>query len=106
MLPPLLCREVLILPVKLCEPHSRGHKRQKILLGQALALANNIAEAAPFALKLTKRSLNRAMDMQGFRTALQAHFDTHQLSHVSESFMEAKREGRRKTIDMNRELKI
>jgi len=51
-----------------------------------LALANNIAEAAPFALKLTKRSLNRAMDMQGFRNALTAHFDTHQLSHVSDAF--------------------
>ena len=73
---------------------------------QTLALAQHIAKAQPFALRLVKRSLNRALDMQGFRTALQAHFDTHQLSHVSESFMEAKREGRRKTIDMNRELKI
>ena len=53
-----------------------------------LALANTVAEAAPFALKLTKRSLNRAMDMQGFRNALTAHFDTHQLSHVSEAFRE------------------
>jgi enoyl-CoA hydratase len=52
----------------------------------ALALANNIAEAAPFALKLTKRSLNRSLDMQGFRNALAAHFDTHQLSHVSDAF--------------------
>jgi enoyl-CoA hydratase len=51
-----------------------------------LALANTIAEAAPFALMLTKRSLNRAMDMQGFRTAIAAHFDTHQLSHVSDAF--------------------
>jgi len=51
-----------------------------------LALANNIAEAAPFALKLTKRSLNRAADMGGFRNALTAHFDTHQLSHVSDAF--------------------
>lgn len=54
----------------------------------ALALANNIAEAAPFALKLTKRSLNRAADMGGFRNALTAHFDTHQLSHVSDAFQQ------------------
>jgi len=37
-------------------------------------------------LKLTKRSLNRAADMGGFRNALTAHFDTHQLSHVSDAF--------------------
>ena len=48
-----------------------------------LALANQIAEAPPFALKLTKKSINRTLDIQGFRAALDAHFDTHQLSHTS-----------------------
>ncbi|MDQ2801852.1 MAG: enoyl-CoA hydratase [Pseudomonadota bacterium] len=49
-----------------------------------LALAERIAQANPFALKLTKRSLNRSADMMGFRNAIAAHFDTHQLSHVTD----------------------
>lgn len=48
-----------------------------------MELAQEIASAAPFALRLTKRSLNRTADMQGFRSALDAHFDTHQLSHAT-----------------------
>jgi enoyl-CoA hydratase len=47
------------------------------------ALATKIAESSPFALRLMKRSLNRTADIQGFRAALDAHFDTHQLSHMS-----------------------
>lgn len=61
---------------------SRLVKREQ-LEAETLALAEQIAKAPAFALKLAKRSINRAMDMQGFRTALEAHFDTHQLSHVS-----------------------
>ncbi|MBN9062316.1 MAG: enoyl-CoA hydratase [Rhizobiales bacterium 65-9] len=53
-----------------------------------LELANQIAKAPPFALKLVKRSLHRALDMQGFRAALDAHFDTHQLSHATQEFKE------------------
>jgi enoyl-CoA hydratase len=45
-------------------------------------LARQIAKAQPFALRLIKRSLNRTADIQGFRAALDAHFDTHQLSHM------------------------
>jgi enoyl-CoA hydratase len=37
--------------------------------------------SAPFAIKLTKRSLNLALDVQGFRNSLMAHFDTHQLAY-------------------------
>jgi enoyl-CoA hydratase len=47
-----------------------------------LALAEQIAKAPPFATKLTKRSLQRTMQIQGFRAALDAHFDTHQLAHT------------------------
>jgi enoyl-CoA hydratase len=53
---------------------------------RTMALANEIAAVPPFALKLTKRSLNRAFDIQGFRNALASHFDIHQLAHVSEEF--------------------
>ena len=40
-------------------------------------------KAPPFALKMTKKSINRTLDIQGFRAALDAHFDTHQLSHTT-----------------------
>jgi enoyl-CoA hydratase len=50
-------------------------------------LAMRIAQAPPFTLMLTKRSLNRTADIQGFRNALQAHFDTHQLSHRTEEHL-------------------
>jgi enoyl-CoA hydratase len=64
-----------------------------------MALAQQIAKAAPFALRLTKRSLNRGYDMQGFRTALEAHFDTHQLSHNSDEFRRARDKGLSSAID-------
>ncbi|WP_342641487.1 enoyl-CoA hydratase [Rhodoligotrophos ferricapiens] len=60
---------------------------------RTLALANKIAEAPPFALRLLKRSLNRSLEAQGFAIALAAHFDTHQLSHVSEAFKAARDKG-------------
>src|SRR5690606_26685750 len=58
-----------------------------------LALAEHIAKAPPFGLKLTKRSLNRTFDIQGFRNAIAAHFDTHQLSHVTEEFRQPRERG-------------
>jgi enoyl-CoA hydratase len=51
------------------------------------ALAAQIAQAPPFALTLVKRSLHRMADIQGLRASLQAHFDTHQLAHVSDEFI-------------------
>ena len=59
----------------------------------ALELAQRIATAPAFSLRLVKRSLNRTLDIQGFRNALNAHFDTHQLSHVSEAFRAARDAG-------------
>ncbi|MDB5511924.1 MAG: putative enoyl-CoA hydratase/isomerase [Enterovirga sp.] len=56
-------------------------------------LANRIAETPAFALKLVKKSINRTLDIQGFRNALNAHFDTHQLSHVAEAFKTARDAG-------------
>ena len=63
------------------------------------ALASRIAEAPPFALKLAKRSLNRTFDAQGFRTALSAHFDLHQLSHVTTEFAATRGGGLAAAID-------
>lgn len=55
---------------------------REALRDRTTALAEQIAKAPPFALRLIKRSLNRTADIQGFRAALDAHFDTHQLSHM------------------------
>jgi len=37
---------------------------------------------------MLKRSLNRTADMQGFRNAIQAHFDTHLLSSSTREFQD------------------
>ena len=63
-----------------------------------LALANDVAKAPPFAMKMLKRSLNRTADMQGFRNAIQAHFDTHELCHTTQEYKEVKARGLEATI--------
>lgn len=68
----------------------------------SMALAQRIAQAAPFGLHLIKRSLNRTADAQGFRTALAAHFDTHQLSHLSEAFRQVSQRGLAQAIQRNK----
>ena len=60
---------------------------------RTLELATRIAQTPPFAIKLLKRSLNRTLDVQGMRAALSAHFDLHQLSHVSEEYQATRRAG-------------
>lgn len=67
---------------------SRGELEAK-----TLELAQQVAKAPPFAMKVLKRSLNRAWDIQGFRSSLQAHFDTHQLAHASEEFKRVRDQG-------------
>lgn len=49
-----------------------------------LALANKIAAAPPMGMRMLKRSLNRTADIMGFRNAVLAHFDTHQLTHATD----------------------
>lgn len=63
------------------------------LTDRTMELASRIAKASPFTLKILKRSLNRTLEAQGFSTALAAHFDTHQLSHVSQGFKSARDSG-------------
>jgi enoyl-CoA hydratase len=58
-----------------------------------LALAERIAQAPPFALKVLKRSMHTTADIEGLRAALTAHFDTHQLSHVSSEFARVRDQG-------------
>jgi enoyl-CoA hydratase len=63
------------------------------LEAETLAMANSIAKAPPFAMKMLKRSLNRTADMQGFRNSLQAHFDTHELCHTTQEYKEVRAGG-------------
>lgn len=66
----------------------------RVLLEDAtLTLAADIAKAPPFAMKMLKRSLNRTADMQGFRNAIQAHFDTHQLCHTTQEYQHVRSAG-------------
>ena len=58
-----------------------------------LELANRIALAPAFTLKLLKKSLNRTFDIMGRESALRAHFDTHQLSHFSDEAKALKASG-------------
>ncbi len=71
------------------------------LADAALAMAQQIAKAPPFGLRLIKRSINRSLDTQGLRASLQAHFDTHQLSHLSEGFLSARDRGLSSAIQKN-----
>ncbi len=49
-----------------------------------MAMALRIAEAPPFVARMVKRSINRTLEIQGLRGSLQAHFDSHQLTHASQ----------------------
>lgn len=69
---------------------------------ETMALARRVAAAPPFALTLVKKSLNRTLDAQGLRTALSAHFDVHQLSHMSEEFAQVKKKGLAQAIQRNK----
>ncbi len=87
------------------EAHAMGMVNRVVSdadLGEAtLALAQQIAKAPPFGLRLIKRSINRTLDAQGLRTALAAHFDTHQLSHLSAGFLSARDQGLASAIQKN-----
>lgn len=63
------------------------------LSAKTLEVAARVSAAPPFALMLLKRSLNRTLEAQGFGVALAAHFDTHQLSHLSGAFEAARQRG-------------
>ncbi|PIT79629.1 enoyl-CoA hydratase [Limnohabitans sp. 15K] len=60
---------------------------------ETMTLAQQVAKAPPFAMQILKKSLNRSVDVQGMRQALSAHFDLHQLSHLSEEYRQTKEAG-------------
>ncbi|MBX6377561.1 MAG: enoyl-CoA hydratase [Clostridia bacterium] len=89
-------------PITAQEAHMLGMVnrvvRREELEAETLRLAERIAQAPPFALRLVKRSINRALDLQGFRNALMAHFDTHQLTHATEEWRAVRERGLRSAI--------
>jgi enoyl-CoA hydratase len=48
---------------------------------ETMALAHEIAEMDPFALRMAKRAVNMVQDIQGFTTSLQAILDMHWVCH-------------------------
>lgn len=52
------------------------------LLPATLEMARRIAQVDPFALRMAKRAVNHAMDVQGYTTAIDAIFDMHHLGHA------------------------
>jgi enoyl-CoA hydratase len=63
-----------------------------------LALAQRIAAAPPYGVKMLKRSLNRVADIQGYTSSLNAHFDTHIVSQSSREFLEIIERGVDKSV--------
>lgn len=51
------------------------------LYEETMALAAQIAERHPFALRQAKRAVNQTLDVQGFYAAIQAVFDAHETGH-------------------------
>ena len=47
----------------------------------SMALAKQIAEMHPFALRQAKRAVNQTLDVQGFYAAVQSVFDIHETGH-------------------------
>jgi enoyl-CoA hydratase len=72
------------------------------LESETMALAEKIATTPAFALQLVKRSLNRTQELQGFRHAVKAHFDTHQLSHYTETHKRTAAQGMGNAISVAR----
>jgi enoyl-CoA hydratase len=74
--------------LSVAEAHAAGMVNRVVPAAElddaVLELANRIAQAPPFTLKVLKKSLNRTFDIMGRESALRAHFDSHQLSHFSE----------------------
>ena len=63
-----------------------------------LSLANRIAAAPPYGIKMLKRSLNRVADIQGYASSLNAHFDTHIVSQSSREFLDIIERGVEKSV--------
>lgn len=71
---------------------------REMLAEETRKVAEKIAQAPPFAMKLIKKSLNQTLDIQGLRNALTSHFAVHQLTHTTSEWNEVKQRGLSGTI--------
>jgi enoyl-CoA hydratase len=56
---------------------------------ETMALAERIAKMPPVTAQNVKRSINHAMDLAGFRNALEYHFMVHQFQHNTKTSLDA-----------------
>jgi enoyl-CoA hydratase len=52
--------------------------------GEVMKVAKKIAKMPPFALQMTKHSINQTLDIMGQIQAFEQHFAIHQLTHSSQ----------------------
>lgn len=87
VLPPRIAKEILFTgnSIDAAQAHQYGMVNKVVALedleAETDALADHIAKMPPFAVNMVKSSVNRTMDIMGFYNAINAHFDTHVLSH-------------------------
>ncbi|MCM3568248.1 enoyl-CoA hydratase [Neobacillus mesonae] len=63
---------------------------------ESQAMAEHIAKMPPFAIGMIKQSVNRTLDIMGFYNSINAHFDTHALSHWTDETLHLFEENRKK----------
>ncbi len=63
---------------------------------ETTALAERIAKMPPVTVQMVKRSVNHAMDLAGYRNALEYHFMVHQFQHNTKTSLDALAERRQK----------
>jgi enoyl-CoA hydratase len=63
---------------------------------ETMALAERIARMPPVTVQMVKRSINHAMDLAGYRHALEYHFMVHQFQHNTKTSLDALAERQRK----------
>lgn len=90
VLPPRIAKELLFTgnSISAEEAHRYGMVNKvvpiELLESETLKLAENIAKMPPFTISMIKQSINRTLDFMGFYNSINAHFDTHQLTHWTE----------------------
>lgn len=73
------------------------------LAAKTMELAQHMAKAPPFGMQSLKKSLNQTYDIQGFRNAVQNHFNIHQITHASSEIAEIRDRGMDRVIQGNKQ---
>lgn len=94
VLPPRIAKEILFTgnTIDAAQAYQYGMVNKVVPLedleNETMDLATQITKMPPFAVRISKNSVNRSMDMMGFNNALNAHFDTHVMSHFTDEAQE------------------